>query len=84
MKFSSYLKYGFMVTRQLGNLAISSRVIYSIAVSEMPVYTNQEGFSAAWAFFFFISQQSQWLKDKNSKLIELQMNTVLIKPGHCL
>ena len=42
-----YLKYGFMVTRQLGNLAINSRVIYSIAVSEMPVYTNQEGFSAA-------------------------------------
>ena len=50
----------------------------------MPIYTNQEGFSAAWAFFFFLSSQSQWLKDKNSKLIELQMNTVLIKPGHCL
>lgn len=82
MKFSSYLKYGFMITWPLGNLAIIS--IYSIAGSEMTVNANREGFSAAWAFFFFLSWQSQWLKDKNSKLIELQMNTVLIKPGHCL
>lgn len=59
-------------------------VIYSIAGSEMSVYTNQEGFSAAWAFFFSLRWKNQSFKDKNSKLIELQMNTVLIKPEHCL
>lgn len=59
-------------------------VIYSIAGSEMSVYTNQEGFSAAGAFFFSLRWQSQRFKDKNSKLIELQMNTVLIKIGHCV
>lgn len=45
MKFSSYLKYGFMITWPLGNLAIIS--IYSIAGSEMTVNANREGFSAA-------------------------------------
>lgn len=55
----SYLKYGFMITQPLGNLEINIRVIFSIAGSEMPVYTNQKGFSSAWAFFFFLSWQSQ-------------------------
>lgn len=43
----SYLKYGFMITQPLGNLEINIRVIFSIAGSEMPVYTNQKGFSSA-------------------------------------
>lgn len=65
---------------------LMSRVICSELGSQVPVYTNQRGVSSCSSllFLFLFKLVEPLLKGRNSKLIELQMNTVLIKPGHCL
>lgn len=69
----------------LGNLAINVKgYLFYCWFRNACLYKSKEIFSSLSPFFFFLRWQSQWLKDKNSKLIELRMYAVLIKVGCCL